>query len=91
MATYCLKKHICIGCDSNRKFFPAERLFKEYQFPKKQVETDDIIDAAVLAITGILGLQNGFKSIPENPATDSLGLEMKMMVASEGCDKYAKA
>lgn len=42
---------------------------------------DDIIDALCLAITGMLGYKNGFKTIPQNPMKDSRGLFMQMVYA----------
>ncbi|OOP72852.1 DUF429 domain-containing protein [Clostridium beijerinckii] len=42
---------------------------------------DDIIDALCLAITGMLGYKNGFKTIPQNPMKDSKGLFMQMVYA----------
>lgn len=42
---------------------------------------DDIIDALCLAITGMLGYKNGFKTIPGNPMKDSRGLFMQMVYA----------
>lgn len=42
---------------------------------------DDIIDALCLAITGMLGYKNGFKTIPEDPMKDSRGMLMQMIYA----------
>nr|WP_242865979.1 DUF429 domain-containing protein [Desnuesiella massiliensis] len=44
---------------------------------------DDIIDALCLAITGMLGYKNGFKTIPQNPMKDSRGLFMQMVYADK--------
>ena len=38
----------------------------------------DILDATVLAVSGQLGCQNGFSTVPEYPACDSHGLRMQM-------------
>jgi hypothetical protein len=54
------------------------------KFFKKDVATDDIIDASVLAVTGLLGLENGFRTIPENPPEDSQGLKMSITVMKRG-------
>lgn len=42
---------------------------------------DDVIDALCLAVTGMLGYENGFKSIPEYPMEDSMGILMQMVYA----------
>jgi predicted RNase H-like nuclease len=40
---------------------------------------DDVIDALCLAITGMRGYKNGFKTIPQNPMKDSRGILMQMV------------
>ena len=40
---------------------------------------DDVIDALCLAVTGMLGLETGLKSIPENPMMDKQGILMQMV------------
>lgn len=40
---------------------------------------DDVIDALCLAITGMCGYKNGFKTIPQNPMKDSRGIIMQMV------------
>ena len=40
---------------------------------------DDVIDALCLAITGIIGLENGFGTIPEVPMEDKRGIKMQMV------------
>ena len=40
---------------------------------------DDVIDALCLAITGVIGLKNGFKTIPETPMEDKRGIKMQMV------------
>ncbi|MDA8441874.1 MAG: DUF429 domain-containing protein [Peptococcaceae bacterium] len=42
---------------------------------------DDVVDALCLAIIGMLGLKNGFKTIPENPKMDRQGILMQMVYA----------
>lgn len=42
---------------------------------------DDVIDALCLAVTGMLGFENGFMTIPENPMKDSMGILMQMVYA----------
>ncbi len=42
---------------------------------------DDVIDALGLAVTGQLGVERGFRSIPEKAERDSTGLEMQIVVA----------
>jgi predicted RNase H-like nuclease len=46
---------------------------------KKEV---DCIDALCLAVTGMLGMENGFNFIPETPRRDSRGLLMQMVYAN---------
>jgi predicted RNase H-like nuclease len=43
----------------------------------------DCIDALCLAVTGMLGLENGFNTIPENPRCDRRGLLMQMVYANK--------
>ncbi|MFK7770970.1 MAG: DUF429 domain-containing protein [Saprospiraceae bacterium] len=50
------------------------------QFLKKEVKSDDIIDALVLAVTGFLGLKYSFDFlIPIEKKQDIYGLEMNMI------------
>lgn len=42
---------------------------------------DDIVDALCLAVIGKLGLENGFKTIPENPMKDNKNIIMQMVYA----------
>lgn len=42
---------------------------------------DDVIDALCLAVTGMLGFENGFKTIPEDPIEDSMRILMQMVYA----------
>jgi predicted RNase H-like nuclease len=37
---------------------------------------DDVIDALVLAVIGVLGLRFGFLTLPETPSKDAAGLFM---------------
>lgn len=63
-------------------FYPkAKIIFEEgsTSFLKKEVKNDDIIDALGLAVTGWLGMQNGFDFlISKNKKQDIYGLEMNM-------------
>ncbi|MBK1809503.1 DUF429 domain-containing protein [Clostridium sp. YIM B02505] len=54
-----------------------------YSDVKFKAIKDDIIDALCLAITGMLGYKNGFKTIPKNPMKDSRGLFMQMVYADK--------
>lgn len=40
---------------------------------------DDVIDALCLAIMGIIGLKNGFETIPKAPMEDVRGMKMQMV------------
>jgi len=59
--------------------------FMDYisEHPKLGKITADCIDALCLAVTGMLGLKNGFRSIPEKPALDNRGLAMQMIYAEK--------
>ena len=51
-------------------------------YNKSKVADDDILDALAAAITAKIGCQRGgFKTLPENPPTDSKGLPMEMVYA----------
>lgn len=52
-----------------------------YSDDKLKSIKNDIIDALCLAITGMLGYKNGFKTIPENPMKDGRGIFMQMVYA----------
>lgn len=56
----------------------VEKFLADVQYRKKK---DDVIDALCLAVIGILGLNNGFRFIPENPMLDSQGILMQMVYA----------
>ncbi len=45
------------------------------EFRRNEVEEDDIVDAMVLALAANLSVEKGIKTLPENPPTDSNGLE----------------
>ena len=49
--------------------------------PRLSGIAEDCIDALCLAVTGMLGLKNGVRSIPENPMQDSWGITMQMVYA----------
>jgi len=63
-----------------RKYYPGvsevvEKFLADVPYRKK---IDDVIDALCLAITGMLGMENGFMTIPENPMMDKQGILMQM-------------
>ena len=65
------------GIDVDATYAEARR-----EYAKAQVADDDILDALALAITAKIGCQRGgFKTLPENPPTDSKGLPMEMVYA----------
>lgn len=68
-----------------RSFVPnSEDLLNEVsdKYPKSKVSDDDVLDALAAAITAKIGCQRGgFKTLPENPPTDSKGLPMEMVYA----------
>ncbi len=56
--------------------------FKRIAPASLSLKIDDVIDALVLAVTGIMGLNNGFISLPENPPKDSTGVIMQIVSAN---------
>jgi predicted RNase H-like nuclease len=78
------KKKESIGVAERRlllsqHFTDAEKALNEImsQYPKFLV--DDFVDAMVLAVIGCSGVENGFETIPEQPANDSRGLPMQIV------------
>ena len=49
--------------------------------PGSASKTDDVIDALVLSVIGILGLRFGFTTLPEEPRKDAKGLYMQIIGA----------
>jgi predicted RNase H-like nuclease len=47
---------------------------------------DDVVDALCLAVTGMVGLENGLKRIPENPMLDRAGMLMQMVYVKGGIE-----
>lgn len=62
------------------KYFPqaAEVLQKIRSSEGKQV-LNDFVDAMALSVNGLIGLNNGFATIPERPHCDSKGLPMEIV------------
>ena len=58
-----------------KQYYDRTAEFMEYvaDHPKLGKIIEDCIDALCLAVTGIIGLKNCFKSIPETPMRDSRG------------------
>lgn len=50
--------------------------------PKLRKIEVDCIDALCLAVTGMLGMESGFKYLPEKPSNDRRGLRMQMVYAN---------
>ena len=67
------------------QYYDQTSEFIEYisEHPKLGKIMEDCIDALCLAVTGMLGIKNGFRSIPEGPALDSRGLAMQMVYAKK--------
>lgn len=63
-----IKVHEPIAAD----FF---REIKE-EFRRNEVEEDDIVDSMVLALAAKFSVEQGIKTLPENPPVDSSGLKM---------------
>lgn len=51
--------------------------------PKLRKIEVDCIDALCLAVTGMLGMESGFKYLPEKPSNDRRGLRMQMVYANK--------
>jgi Uncharacterized conserved protein len=64
-----------------RKYYKKSDLVinKYLEEVSSRKKIDDVIDALVLAITGVLGLKNGFETIPEEPSMDQRGIKMQMI------------
>ncbi|MDF2569948.1 MAG: hypothetical protein K0R55_1552 [Sporomusa sp.] len=65
----------------NRHYVATEQALNEImsQYPKRLL--DDFVDAMVLAVIGIAGMQFGFETIPEHPTKDSRMLPMEIVYA----------
>jgi predicted RNase H-like nuclease len=50
-------------------------------FPRLSNKLDDLFDALVLAVTGAIGLKNGFVTLPEIPQKDQKGIAMQIVSA----------
>lgn len=62
------------------QFVPAVRAAVEHSgIKKKQAATDDLIDAACLAVAARLSLTQPLLSVPERPQTDARGLMMQIV------------
>lgn len=63
------------------KYYKKTEEIKTLIFSKSGLKTikDDAIDALCLAVTGMLGFKNGFKTIPENPVKDSREILMQIV------------
>lgn len=45
----------------------------------KPKQYEDVLDALCLAVSAKIGCENGFRTIPENPVCDRMGLKMQMV------------
>ncbi len=64
-----------------RRLYPlADKVIEKYlnDVPYRK-KLDDVIDALCLAVVGKLSVENGLKSIPEEPMEDSNGLKMQIV------------
>lgn len=65
-----------------REHMDISYLLYNNKYSVNQVRRDDIIDAAVLALTGLKASAiEDRRTIPENPETDHHGLKLQMIVA----------
>lgn len=56
-----------------------EFIAKVREIPKFNKLFEDCIDALCLAVTGMLGKKNGFRSLPDSPQEDSRGILMQII------------
>lgn len=66
-----------------KKYFKNSELVVEKfleEVPKRK-KIDDVIDALCLAVTGCIGLEYGFETIPSVPHINESGLKMQMVYA----------
>lgn len=54
------------------------------KYLRKEVASDDIIDALSLAVTGQIIAATGMHALPETPETDACGLPMQIVYAAAG-------
>jgi predicted RNase H-like nuclease len=64
-----------------QRYYPEARLvvnqyLADIPYRKK---TDDVIDALCLAVTSMIGIEDGFGTVPEAPMADRTGLLMQMV------------
>lgn len=80
-----------------QKYYPDARLvvdkyLADVPYRKK---TDDVIDALCLAVTGMIGNENGYVTIPKTLMMDKIGLRMQMVfkafAAIGSWDKFCSA
>ena len=68
--------------DAESMCVTAHKEARSLKWKSKYLGTDDVLDALALAITAKIGCQRGeFKTLPENPPTDSKDLPMEMVYA----------
>lgn len=63
------------------EFYEKTRDFVKYisEHSVLRKHRTDCMDALCLAVSGLLGIKNGFVSIPEVPAKDAKGLRMEIV------------
>jgi predicted RNase H-like nuclease len=64
-----------------QKHMDVRNLISKCQYSNKILSRDDIIDTAVLSLTGLRSLENGKTFVPDSEKTDSTGLKMRLLVA----------
>lgn len=67
------------------EFYEKTREFVIYisNHPTLERHKVDCIDALCLAVSGFLGLKNGFVSVPKVPEKDARGLEMQIVYGAK--------
>ena len=82
---FCERIDVLRRCARYVNGIDVDAIYEEIRcrYMKKQVADDDILDALAAAITAKIGSQEGneFRTLPENPPTDSKGLSMEMVYA----------
>jgi predicted RNase H-like nuclease len=70
--------------DVLKKVYPHIESILDYSiknFRRKDLKTEDVLDATCLAVNGYIGLKQGFLKMPDNPEYDNNGIKMQIEVA----------
>ncbi|WP_291575267.1 DUF429 domain-containing protein [Clostridium sp. UBA4548] len=79
--------------DVLRKVYPNVDEILDYSiktFRRKDVKTENVLDAVCLAINGMIGLKNGFIPMPEEPEYDINNIKMQIEIPKSIEYSYGK-